>query len=242
MDLFSSPGKPGFFAVDQHAVGVIALGQEAVGVIAVGQAARGVVAVGQLAVGVVAVGQLAVGALFATGMIGLAGTHGVGLVLHTLPRFFVEKNPEVPSVSPRARFEDGDLTKGCLDAAIGAMGVEVAGEEHDAPLVVDTSAVAAALAEARVKTFDRVVLEVDVEIDPLASGYREAKVARRYVARRAHPYWSLPPKRLAYAKPFGGGGLAPSRAEIALRTCAAFVTFAIVAVAAIGPLVDALFL
>ena len=83
-----------FFAVGQHAEGVIAIGQEATGfialgqfatgVIAIGQVARGVIAVGQAALGVFAVGQVAVGLTFCLAMLG-AGGRGVGLVLPIVP-------------------------------------------------------------------------------------------------------------------------------------------------------------
>jgi hypothetical protein len=74
----------GFVAVGQVASGFIAIGQEATGVIAIGQLARGFVAVGQLAVGVFAIGMGAVGVAWASGMVGVGGTSGPGLVLYGL--------------------------------------------------------------------------------------------------------------------------------------------------------------
>ena len=75
----------GFIAVGQFATGVIAFGQSAIGVIAIGQLARGVIAVGQLALGVVSYGMLSVGVVRATGMVGVAGTRGLGFVLPLVP-------------------------------------------------------------------------------------------------------------------------------------------------------------
>jgi hypothetical protein len=74
----------GFIAVGQVASGFIAIGQEATGVIAIGQLARGFVAIGQLAVGVFAIGMGAVGVAWASGMVGVGGTSGPGLVLYGL--------------------------------------------------------------------------------------------------------------------------------------------------------------
>lgn len=75
----------GFIAVGQIATGVIAIGQMATGVIAIGQLARGVVAVGMGAFGIVSVGMLAGGVVQATGMIGIAGMRGKGIVVPLMP-------------------------------------------------------------------------------------------------------------------------------------------------------------
>ncbi len=237
MDLVSTDGKPGFFAIGQEAVGVIAIGQTALGVFALGQQARGVIAIGQMAIGVVALGQLSIGALWSTGMVGLAGPYGYGLVLHTVPRIFLEKNPDVHDASPAARLEDGSLKIGHLAATIGEAGITL-DEMH---LAVDTSAVTNVLTDAKARNFDRVMLTVDVVEDRDATGYREAKVTRRLVARSATAFWSSPPKRLAYAKPLGGGGMSLVTTHVVLRTLGGLVLFGLVAVFAIAPLVEMLF-
>lgn len=75
----------GVIAIGQIATGVIAVGQVATGVIAIGQVARGVVAVGMAALGVWTWGLAAAGALRAAGLVGLAPTAGVGLILPLVP-------------------------------------------------------------------------------------------------------------------------------------------------------------
>jgi hypothetical protein len=78
-----------FFTANPNEVGVIAVGQMATGIIAFGQLARGCIAVGQAAIGLVAVGQASVGVFQATGMVGVAGRRGFGIII-----------PLIPTISP----------------------------------------------------------------------------------------------------------------------------------------------
>jgi hypothetical protein len=92
----------GFIAIGQIATGFIAIGQMATGVIAIGQLARGVVAVGMGAIGLVSVGMLSGGVVHATGMLGMSGMPGKGLILPLMPfprsqPFDVKKRDELLS-------------------------------------------------------------------------------------------------------------------------------------------------
>jgi hypothetical protein len=82
----------GFIAIGQFATGVLAIGQLATGVVAIGQLARGGVAVGQGALGLVTIGMVSAGVLRATGMIGMGGVSGRGLLVYGLfPRPFLRR-------------------------------------------------------------------------------------------------------------------------------------------------------
>jgi hypothetical protein len=96
----------GIIAIGANATGIIAIGQLATGVVAIGQLARGAIVLGQLALGLVAVGQLAVGVGWASGMVGLGGTSGPGLVLGLFGRLRLRRHrPQgrqllAPAVTP----------------------------------------------------------------------------------------------------------------------------------------------
>ena len=79
---------------------MIAIGQVSLGVISIGQVARGIFCVGQGAVGVVCAGQGALGLWHASGLLGIAGQRGYGIILHTLPRLVREAPPELAAPTP----------------------------------------------------------------------------------------------------------------------------------------------
>jgi hypothetical protein len=101
MELFSfGQDARGVIAVGQRAVGVVAIGQDATGLLAVGQIARGVVAVGMLAFGIVAVGVGSVGLVYATGLAGVGGRPGRGLIGPLVPVPGPARSPEEQAEVP----------------------------------------------------------------------------------------------------------------------------------------------
>ena len=119
MQLFSTDAhRPGFFAIGQEAVGVIAIGQSALGVVAIGQIARGVFCVGQGAIGVFCVGQGSVGLVHATGMLGIGGTSGYGIILHLLPRRVTEPLPSLPPTISVDALVGREISEGWIPARL----------------------------------------------------------------------------------------------------------------------------
>jgi len=101
MELFSfGQDARGIIAVGQRAVGVVAIGQDATGLLAVGQIARGVVAVGMLAFGIVAVGAGSVGLVYATGLAGVGGRPGRGLIGPLVPVPGPAASPDAQAEAP----------------------------------------------------------------------------------------------------------------------------------------------
>lgn len=243
MDLVSTdPNRPGFFAFGQLSVGVIAFGQAALGVVAIGQLARGVFCVGQGAVGVVCVGQGALGLWYATGMLGVAGQRGYGIILHLLPRWLQEPQVFLPEARPIEDLRRVGASQGWVDGklirdASGAPQVVVS----DASLI-DVSSIRPVLEAGLQRGCDRVVLEVgvDVLVDP--GGYREAETHTDLVGQSAVTYFETPPRRLAYGKPpKGAPGGAASGAAIVLRSALWLILVGVVYVISLGPLAAALF-
>jgi hypothetical protein len=244
MRLFSTdPNEPGVFAVGQLSVGIFALGQMSLGIVAVGQLARGVFALGQLAIGVVAIGQGAVGLFHGTGMVGLAGQRGFGLVLHSLPRLVVEPAPPLEPTTPVSDIAAGNVPSGWISARLaeGPAGPSVTADSGEA-LDIDILPVHAQLIAGVSQGCDRVHLCVRREVAIDQSGYRDAHREVRLVAEQAVVYSSRRPWHLAYGLPPAGKlGEPATGVEIALRTLVFVVAFAIVSVATFWPLAEALF-
>jgi hypothetical protein len=198
--LSTDPRYPGVIGVGQEACGLFALGQSAHGIIAIGQLSRGVFVVGQLAIGVFAVGQGAIGLWHATGMVGLAGQRGYGLILHTLPRVVVaEPQPELPSTVALAEIAGGTISEGWVLARLVMKDGAPAVEPEDGDARVDVSAIFPMLAAALEQGRDRAAVRVRAMFVPDASsGYRSASAHVDLVASEAVPYRSRPPVHLAY--------------------------------------------
>lgn len=221
--LSTDPSEPGVIAVGQVAVGIFAFGQSAHGIVAIGQLARGVVAVGQLAIGVVALGQGAVGLWFGTGMVGIAGQRGYGLVLHTLPRLVAEPAPARPPTVPVARLLAREVTTGWVAARIArdANGLRVVAVDDAVDIV--TRDVDAELVRAAAVGLDAAHVEVRVNvIEEAGANYRYAPAHAELVATQLLAYPSKPRRRLSYASaPRDELGYAPpSTVSIVLRSIA----------------------
>lgn len=236
--LSTDPEHPGFFAVGQMAVGVIALGQLALGVVAIGQVSRGIFCLGQGAVGVFAVGQGSVGLFHATGMLGLAGQRGYGIVLHTLPRLVTEPLPPHPDPTPLADIIDGKVASGWVPARIDANGLI---EPEEGPAKLDASNVYTQLREAHAQGFDRAFVKLVGAVVPDASDYRSARSHRTLNAEEAIPYKSKRETYLAYGvPPRGAPGGRASFMGIVFRTLVWIIALTIVSIVSLVPLAEAI--
>jgi hypothetical protein len=234
----TDPNHAGFFAFGQVAVGVIAFGQAALGVVAIGQLARGVFCLGQGAVGVVAVGQGAVGLWHATGMVGVAGQTGYGLVLHLLPRLVREPIPELPHTTPLDDFLSRSASNGWLGASLEADGLV---QPDDRDVKIDTSAVHHKLVVGAHNGADRAHLKVrpNVVFDP--STYRQGGAHVELVAEEAIVYSASPRRHLAYGKPPSGKPGDPTGPMmIVARSVVWLIVFGFVSVISFLPLIEAL--
>jgi hypothetical protein len=230
----TNPSEPGVFAFGQVAVGVFAFGQAALGVVAIGQLARGVFCLGQGAIGVVAVGQGAIGLFYATAMVGIAGTHGRGFVVHTLPLLVEEPRPEL---EPAVRVDDlraRRIEAGWLSCLLRD-GALVPEDSPDAQL--DAGAVGLILEDARERGCDRVHVHVRAETVFDEVGYRAGGARVLLVGDSAVPYHSRPRRFLAFA----GAKSAADISSIAPRALLWIVAAAIVVAVSLLPLVEALF-
>jgi hypothetical protein len=237
----TNPQEPGIFAFGQFAVGVVAIGQFSVGVVAIGQIARGVIAVGQVAVGVFAVGQAAIGLYHGTGMLALAGPRGYGLALHLLPRAQREPPPELPPATAPPELLERRQERGWLGAELGNEGGHARVALLGAGPAVDTSELQARLDAARAEGNDRVHLLVRAELESDEVGYRESETRVRLVAEQAIAYRSKPRWRFSYGAPPKGAPRFPvTLVGGALRSTAYVVVVAIVVIAALRPLFQAL--
>jgi hypothetical protein len=232
----TDPDHPGIFAFGQVAVGVVAFGQLALGVIAVGQVARGIVCLGQGAVGVVAVGQGAVGLWHGTGMMGLAGQTGYGLVLHLLPRLVRERPHELPPPTALEALLDGSARQGWVDCRLSATGVL---EPRVAR--IDASRIAPQLAAAARDGCDRAHVLVSANLTADPSGYREAHTHIELLAEQVIAHHTRLPAHLAYGvPPRGRPGSRASTAAILLRSVGWLIAAALVGLISVWPLADAL--
>lgn len=239
--LSTDPNRPGIFAVGQEAVGVFALGQTALGVVAIGQLARGVFCVGQGAIGVLALGQGSIGLLHGTGMMGVAGSSGYGLVLHLLPKIVREPPPELPPTSAAEDLLDRSLANGWLDVAI-RRGPNGATLVPDGAIPLDARDAGGMLDDALDAGCERarILVHAEVSIDGEAS-YRSAESHTVLVCDRIMAYTNRPKRYLAYAKPpRGQAGARAGGAAIALRSLGWLVAVAVVTIVSFGPLVSAL--
>lgn len=230
--------EPGVFAFGQFAVGIVAFGQVSLGVIAVGQVARGVVAVGQAAMGVFTVGQLAVGLWHATGMIGVGGRSGFGLVLHLLPGIQREPSPELPTATTFEALHEG--------AASGSEGWLACRLSSDGTIVsdrypIDTSGIASRLREAAAAGYDCAHVKTAARVVPDPSGYREATAHVDLVAENVIVHRSRPRGYIAYPTLFRGQlGEPASVIGIVVRSLLWIAVTCLVVMATVLPLLRAL--
>jgi hypothetical protein len=242
MQLFSTnPHRPGIFAIGQEAVGVIAIGQAALGVVAIGQIARGVFCLGQGAIGVFCVGQGSVGLVSATGMLGIGGTSGYGIVLHLLPRRVAEPLPNLPPTIAIDSLVRREVSDGWIAAPI-VRGTD--GEPTvvlDGKLRIETSAIRERLASALQRGEDRAHLRVRADLVVDDSAYRSAETHMALIADDAITYTSKRPHHWSYGVPPKGavGGRA-SPVAIAWRSTLWLAVLAFVTAVTFQPLATAL--
>jgi hypothetical protein len=242
VDLVSTdPNRPGIFAFGQFSFGVIAFGQAALGVVAIGQLARGVLCVGQGAIGVSCIGQGAIGLWHATGMVGLAGPRGYGIVAHLLPVLVPEPVPALPDIASLDDIVEGRIEGAWVDAKIfrrdGAPQISIDGAPK-----IDGAAVRAAVERGLAAGCDRARVKLRREAVVDAGGYREAETHAEFFVDDVVAYWSRPPKHLAYGRlPKGAPGPPATSREIALRSIGYFFVLAIVFGVSLLPLASSLF-
>ena len=199
----TDPREPGIIGVGQEACGIFAFGQTAHGVVAVGQLARGFFVVGQLAIGVFAIGQGAIGLWHATGMVGLAGQRGYGLILHTLPRLVTDPRPELPSVVPLAEIARGATAEAWVAVRITTREGAPAIDPDDGDALIDVSAIYPRLVAALQAGQDAACVKVRASVVHGPSvGYRDPGAARlELVADDVVPFVRRPPTHLAFSVP-----------------------------------------
>jgi hypothetical protein len=243
VDIVSTdPSRPGIFAFGQFAVGVIAFGQVSLGVVAIGQLARGVFCLGQGAVGVACIGQGAVGLWHATGMVGVAGTRGYGIVAHLLPRLAREKPPQLAPTTPIEDIVSGSAPGGWVSARLIGTNGGPATVAIEGAQAVDTSAVQTTLDLGLPSGNDRAHVYVHAETSIDATDYRQSEKHVRLVAEHAVTYRSSPARYLSYPSlPKGELGDRPSTATFVYRSIAYLVVVALVTLICFLPLASALF-
>ncbi len=242
MQLFSTnPQSPGIFAIGQEAVGVIAIGQGALGVVAIGQIARGIFCLGQGTIGVFCVGQGSVGLVHATGMLGIGGTSGYGIVLHLLPLRVAEPLPNLPPTISIDSLVRREMSDGWIAASITLGPDREPTVVIDGMLRVETSAIRERLASALQRGQDRAHLRVRADVVVDDSLYRSAETHMALIADDAITYTSKRPHHWSYGRPPKGvvGGPA-SIAAIVARSVLWLVVLAFVTAVTLQPLATSL--